>query len=102
MNCGHDSSLMVKSVESDYSCCELCECRDRLRDALTMERELSAEVKELKARESDLAMLVRRLAYRLEKACPGITVAAQANDYLSRKGLHGSILRADAFLEGGE
>lgn len=36
--CGHHESLRVTSVESGTSWCELCETRDRLRDALTAER----------------------------------------------------------------
>ena len=36
--CGHPAALLVKSVESDYQFFELCETKDRLRDALTMER----------------------------------------------------------------
>lgn len=38
MPCGHHESLLVKSVESDYQFCELCEARHRQRDAETMER----------------------------------------------------------------
>jgi len=47
--CGHPKSLEVKSVESDYRYCELCETKDRLRDALTMEHELRAKVDKLEA-----------------------------------------------------
>ena len=36
--CGHHSSLLVKSVESNYQFCELCECRKERNDALEMER----------------------------------------------------------------
>ncbi|WP_314439462.1 hypothetical protein [Massilia timonae] len=42
----------------------------------------------------DLATLVRRLVRRLEKDSPGTDLAAQALDYLKRKGLAGSPLRA--------
>ena len=57
--------------------------------------ELSQITQATTARESDLAMLVRRLAHRLEKVSPGDTVAAQANDFLRRKGLQGSVLREE-------
>lgn len=36
--CGHHPSLLVKSVESDYQFCELCECRRMRNDAEQMER----------------------------------------------------------------
>lgn len=39
MQCGHPAEFVVKSVESDYQFCELCEAKSQLRDALTMERE---------------------------------------------------------------
>ena len=35
--CGHHHSLRVRSVESDYEFCQLCEARSELRDALAME-----------------------------------------------------------------
>lgn len=47
--CGHHDSLLVKSIESDYQYCQLCECQSQLRDALTMERELSAKCKQLES-----------------------------------------------------
>lgn len=31
--CGHDDSLLIKSVESDYQFCELCEARKMQQDA---------------------------------------------------------------------
>lgn len=36
--CGHPAALLVKSVESDYQYCDLCECRKRRNDAEEMER----------------------------------------------------------------
>ena len=44
--CGHHHSLLVKSVESEHSFCELCEARNAQRDAETMEASL------LKARDA--------------------------------------------------
>lgn len=35
--CGHHPSLIVRSTESEYQFCELCEARSELNDALTME-----------------------------------------------------------------
>jgi hypothetical protein len=49
----------------------------------------AAEIERLTADVSDAAMLIRRLAYR----CPGLAVAHQANDWLKRKGLQGSLLK---------
>ena len=43
----------------------------------------------------DLAMLVRCLASRLHKVAPGTSLAKRARDYLFRKGLAGSPLRAE-------
>ncbi len=44
---------------------------------------------------NDLAMMVRRLAYRLNKADPGNSLSDAAKDYLVRAGLQGSPLRND-------
>lgn len=49
LQCGHHSSLLIKSVESDYQVCELCEALHRKRDAETMEAHLIAENTALKA-----------------------------------------------------
>jgi hypothetical protein len=38
MRCGHHISLLVKSVESDHTHCELCDIYSQRNDALTMER----------------------------------------------------------------
>lgn len=66
--CGHPDELLVKSVESDHQFCELCECRDRLRDALEMERSLSADLK------ATIAFLT--------KACDGRIVSSNdMNDF---------------------
>lgn len=43
-SCGHPSSLEVKSVESAYRACELCEARTAQRDAEAMERKYRAEL----------------------------------------------------------
>lgn len=47
------------------------------------------------AERRDLAMLVRCLASRLHKVAPGTSLAKRARDYLFRKGLAGSPLRAE-------
>ncbi len=44
---------------------------------------------------NDLAMMVRRLAYRLNKADPGNSLSDVAKDYLVRAGLQGSPLRTN-------
>lgn len=54
MTCGHHKSLLVRSVESDYRYCDLCETKSRLRDALTMERELSSDKKSLESERDEL------------------------------------------------
>lgn len=41
--CHHPTSLLQKSVESDYTYCDLCETRDRLRDAVRMEAYYKAD-----------------------------------------------------------
>lgn len=46
--CGHPSALLVRSVESDYTACELCDCRQRRDDAERVETELRAEVERLR------------------------------------------------------
>ena len=43
--CGHHHSLGVRNIESNVVFCELCEARDELRDALTMERDLGEKVR---------------------------------------------------------
>lgn len=43
LECGHPAALLVKSVESDYKFCELCECRSQRNDAEKREAELLAE-----------------------------------------------------------
>lgn len=53
---------------------------------------LAAENAELKDEVSDLSMLLRRLL-ACEKSVSGPSVAAQAADYLKRKGLEGSPMR---------
>ena len=42
--CGHHASLLVKSVESDYQYCDLCECRKQRNDAEEMERTYRARL----------------------------------------------------------
>lgn len=48
---------------------------------------------------SDLAMLVRRLYFIVERKDPGNKTAQNAKDYLKRKGLQGSILRSAELIE---
>lgn len=47
--CGHPASLLVRSAESDYCFCELCEARSERNDALKMEEHLGARVRLLTA-----------------------------------------------------
>ena len=44
--CGHHHSLGVRNIGSNVVFCELCEARDELRDALTMERNLGEKVRQ--------------------------------------------------------
>lgn len=44
LSCGHPSSLLIRSTESDYQFCELCEVRSERNDAQTMERHYQARV----------------------------------------------------------
>jgi hypothetical protein len=69
------------------------------RDALAASQEADTQEPVARGNEhpalvQDLAMTVRRLVRRLEKDSPGTDTAAQALDFLRRKGLQGSILRA--------
>lgn len=69
--CGHHSSLLVKSVESNYQYCDFCECRKQRNDALTMEehykqRAETAESALLQARE-DAQSLGMRLMRKAEE-----------------------------------
>lgn len=41
--CGHHDSLLIRSVDSEHSFCELCEERSRRKDAETREAELERE-----------------------------------------------------------
>lgn len=43
LECGHHGSLLVRSVESDYQFCELCECMSMRNDAEMREAELLSE-----------------------------------------------------------
>lgn len=56
--CGHPAPLLVRSVESNYEYCQLCEARDRLRDALTMERTYAAQLADSEKRAKELADLI--------------------------------------------
>jgi hypothetical protein len=42
--CGHPHSLLIRSVESDYSFCELCDTRNQRDDAVTMEAALQIKL----------------------------------------------------------
>jgi hypothetical protein len=59
--CGHHISLLIKSVESDYSFCELCECQSMKRDAEAMELQhqatITAQAAELEALRKDATRL---------------------------------------------
>jgi len=56
--CGHPALMLVRSVESDYCFCELCEARKERDDALQMEAHLGARVRVLEEalRETSQAM----------------------------------------------
>ena len=45
--CGHHASLLVRSVESGYKYCDLCECRKQRNDAEQMERAHQARIESL-------------------------------------------------------
>lgn len=47
LDCGHPASLLIKSTESDYQFCELCEARCERDDALHMEESLGVRVRAL-------------------------------------------------------
>ena len=55
---------------------------------------MPTETTEPPATVDDLAMLVRQLVHSLKIAKPDSKLAAKAVDYLQRKGLLGSVLRA--------
>lgn len=100
LNCGHPAALLGRSVESDYSFCELCEARSMLRDALYSEGELKREREEARQRaekaEAALAELRALLADRDAK----IEQAMREND---RQARHAAELEAElARLKGGE
>ena len=42
--CGHLAALTYRTCETQTEICEMCDVRSMLRDALTMERELRAEL----------------------------------------------------------
>lgn len=42
--CGHLAALTYRTLETQTEICEMCDVRSMLRDALTMERELRAEL----------------------------------------------------------
>jgi hypothetical protein len=53
LTCGHHVSLWIKSVESAYAFCDLCECRKQRADAELMETELRRELSALRAKEGE-------------------------------------------------
>lgn len=61
------------------------------------ELERIPSLEELRAQEQDrqdMALLIRRLLYRLRNDPTAATLRTQTADYLKRKGLEGSLLRA--------
>ena len=54
LSCGHHKSLLIKSAESDYQYCDLCECRKMRNDAEEMERAHLKRAEESEAREAKL------------------------------------------------
>lgn len=46
LKCGHPISLLIRSVESDYAFCELCEERSMRKDSEEMEYHLLAKLAE--------------------------------------------------------
>lgn len=63
------------------------------RDAVAVVEFRNFPLAELATQLDDLAMLVRRLSYRVRKLDPGGKLADQASEYLKRHGLQGSPLR---------
>lgn len=47
--CGHPTALLIRSTESDYSFCELCEARSERNDAQKMEAHYGERARELRA-----------------------------------------------------
>ncbi|MBS1725007.1 MAG: hypothetical protein JSS66_18870 [Armatimonadetes bacterium] len=64
--CGHHPSLEIRSVESDYRACELCEARSMMRDAETMERRHRGEREAATARADALQQRVEALEEALK------------------------------------
>ena len=59
LDCGHPASLLVRSVESDYSFCELCEARKERNDALEMERHYKAKLAAAEAHRNAAIVVLR-------------------------------------------
>lgn len=64
--CGHHTSLRVRSVESNYEYCDLCETMSRMRDALTMEADLLKERNDLRKQLTERDAEIERLRKRDE------------------------------------
>lgn len=68
----------------------LCEAVARI-----LERPAAPEAEQNDRLKQDMAMLIRRMARRLQltNTPPNVELAAKAMDFLQRKGLQGSVLR---------
>lgn len=64
LECGHPTELLVRSTESDYAFCELCEARSERNDALTMEEHLGARVRVLEEALKPFAEFAKELFAR--------------------------------------
>lgn len=74
--CGHPLQLLIKSVESNYSFCELCECQSLKKDAQQREQELSTA---LAAKDEQIAAL-RKDVQTCRKALLRIADGDDLND----------------------
>lgn len=85
-----DAYLRIASLESDY---------EKLSNAYRQEHtellEARSRITELERDRQEMAMLIRRLLYRLRNDETSAKVRQQTTDYLLRKGLGGNLLRAD-------
>lgn len=94
-NAAHEQGERI-SVEAtpNYS----AEERADIKASFYMQRDLLNEAADAAQHRDDLAMLMKRILYRHGKGKSLADILAGAADYLTRKKLHGSILRDDGPL----
>lgn len=71
--CGHHVSLLSKSVESDYTFCQLCEARHMMRDSETAWKATIAERDLLQSRLAELAAENERLKSNAKEIATRLT-----------------------------